>query len=105
MTINISSAFSYKLIPINILGNFLNVNDLEINLSTDDAMKTQKDVEPKVGNDDVDALNNLVLVLIVLLVFLLVILLSLVICILTNKNCFKHSSYTTLEHGKRKSGD
>ena len=119
MTINIPSAFSYKLISINILCNFLNVNDLEINPSTDDAMKdvfsshfppdsgssTPKDGEPKVGNDDVDALKILVIVLIVFSGFLLVVLLILFICILTNRNCFKHSAYTTLEHGKRKSGD
>ena len=79
-----------------------------MNLSTGDATKdssTPKDVEPKVGNDDDDALKNLVIVLVVVLVFFLVLLLILVIYITTNKYCFKHSAYVTLENGMQKSGD
>ena len=71
----------------------------------DSGSSTPENVEPKVGNDDDDALKNLVIVLVIVLVFFLVLLLILVIYITTNKYCFKHSTYVALENGMKKSGD
>ena len=119
MMMHLFSAFSHKLIVIIILNNFSNVTDLQMNLFPDEETKTTspgylpsdsgsstlENVEPELGNDDVDALKILVIVLIVVSVIFLVFLLILVIYISTNGNCFKHSVSITLENSKQKSGE